>query len=1443
MSTDYTIDGYELIEQIGSGERTEVWRATQVSSGGEVALKVIPSRFVNPLTSLEQHVDQLNFIRDNQLAEAVALYDFGVSGPVIYFATELIDGQTVADWITAEGQLAVTDALNLAECVVLVLNNAWKEGALMHGSLSPDNIMIDGEGNVRIADLGLAEVVYTLSHRPQEASIFGSAHYVSPRQALGSSSLDYHADIYALGAVLWHAMTGQVPFGDLDEAEARHAHIHEHLQDPREARHGIPTEMIYLIEKMMAKELPDRFGAWDEVVEALEAVREGVLPEGLPIEAGNSTLDRITHFDNTVPMAQYIETIQAVTVRAEPKTPRERVHAVSQGAQYQRRRKQEKTEGSSKGLAIGLSAGGVALVGLIILAVAMSKKPVRPPPMTVAIPTTQYKQPLTPPGTVSTPPVAVVSSRPGSKPRPTAKPPVSKPPQLATTDRGRVSGVQPLSVAGPDIGLDKYVTRGAPKGPKATPVPPASGGPTGQPASGKEPVVMGDRVAAKKTGSAVDALAGHDPETLLWKAGRLNGLPLPGTARASEFKTVSKPEPVIFVADPSSFVQTLGTNQAVSISLKNMKAVDAVLHIALAAPVSKVNYQHAAADFEQRQIVVEWNDRVVWRRWLPAGHTVSEVFIPGAAVLGITDTLVIRNTGRDALTFDAVWINRHSPGKPLSLAVEGAYWQAPPVAQYVSSVHVRLPALPPGDTTIKLAAIKGMPTVLRPSSPLEAATAYKKLDDAERGIGMLSPAHQTADSHWRDFAMSALKRNELPVIEIDAAGDQGTWILWAQRYGGVVGHWILRGNEVEVSNAAKWIRTRVPNASVSYHVDRARFAADAVAIEHVNGLSLSRAWGKYGARTDMVPGQIRTVLWGKGYYTGGFDHWLTLLPSEGSRADVTVQRLDAWMLSDAAVQWWMAGGRHLIVSGGNRGGAFFPEGSSSPSLSWEAMKILSPVTAGRAQRVIANVVPVVGNVALADTYWVATENSDNLVSLLVVGGRRDESRDVLVAVPVPWKGATLGQLDTVQLNGRENDPSMPTSPTLKLTAVASSKDPAVPTGLVMTTLRLNSLQLLRLYPAAGPAPTVYRHITTASVEGPRVTTELVKIHDKPLPPGAFTTTAAVRSVLDPVDRLSSAVTHTTIVSKPSSIEAYKDVRGGTITCAGVTPWGKSSDQVNLWKGAVLGQPNSVRLYLNQKKLEGVERIAFWIRGVAPPAGDARVVSLTRASGSVYIGTPHVRQKVRIVRDKWSLCSIKIDDLREGSGDLPEFLAIGHDPSASQPVSVEVHGYVGLTMPEGERPPVLGYVKPLADGSGVVMALVGRAGVAGEWRYRVAKKGTFGGVKKLSVAADLVPPTKVGAKLVPPTKAGAKLVPPTKVGAATGLRTRFAVDLTSGKRTAVVDSFSISYSDSSRLIRASTQALRTRQANPSAELLNTLFPNVDWAKEHPADAVVLIKLVK
>ena len=180
----------------------------------------------------------------------------------------------------------------IAEGVALALAYAWDEARLIHGDVKPANVLIDQDGSIKIIDMGLAKVFGTNVPGSGHEMLEGTPHYVSPEQARGEPDLDCRADIYSLGAMLYHMTTGRLPFGDSAKIEVVERQISGYLPDPQQINTDLSEGIAWLIEKMMVKDRASRYPSWAAVLADMEQVQHGYLPAARAFAAGHRTLLR-----------------------------------------------------------------------------------------------------------------------------------------------------------------------------------------------------------------------------------------------------------------------------------------------------------------------------------------------------------------------------------------------------------------------------------------------------------------------------------------------------------------------------------------------------------------------------------------------------------------------------------------------------------------------------------------------------------------------------------------------------------------------------------------------------------------------------------------------------------------------------------------------------------------------------------------------------------------------------------------------------------------------------------------------------------------------------------------------------------------------------------------------------------------------------------------------
>jgi len=274
----HQIPGYKVLGKLGAGAMAVVYKAKQLSLNRTVAIKVLPRRF----TENPEYVQR--FYKEGQAAgklnhpNIVQAIDVGEAGGYHYFVMEYVEGKTIADDLVGGNVFAEQDAVEVIIQVCHALQHAHAHG-LVHRDVKPKNIMINTQGVVKLADMGLArETTDIEAAQSEEGKAYGTPYYIAPEQIRGKIDIDGRADIYGLGATFYHMVTGRVPFTGEDSAEIMKKHLREKLVPPDHINTTLSAGVSEVIEIMMAKRREDRYKNVDELLIDLEALQEGKPP-------------------------------------------------------------------------------------------------------------------------------------------------------------------------------------------------------------------------------------------------------------------------------------------------------------------------------------------------------------------------------------------------------------------------------------------------------------------------------------------------------------------------------------------------------------------------------------------------------------------------------------------------------------------------------------------------------------------------------------------------------------------------------------------------------------------------------------------------------------------------------------------------------------------------------------------------------------------------------------------------------------------------------------------------------------------------------------------------------------------------------------------------------------------------------------------------------------
>jgi predicted Ser/Thr protein kinase len=264
---------FEIKEEIGKGGMGQVYKARQISLDRDVAIKILPSNLSEVEEFRERFDVEAKAVASLMHENILQMYSKGVTDDGIhYFAMELVDGEDLADKIKRGVTFSEAEAIEISIQVCRGLEAAWKKG-IIHRDIKPSNIMVAKNGNVKIADFGLAKSLDATKKLTQTNMYMGTVAYTSPEQGEGKP-LDHRTDIYSLGIVLYQLLTGSVPFKAETPSSVIFKHVYEAPPSPRTIKPGVSPQAEAVVLKAIAKRPEDRFQNAVEFRDALEEVKK-----------------------------------------------------------------------------------------------------------------------------------------------------------------------------------------------------------------------------------------------------------------------------------------------------------------------------------------------------------------------------------------------------------------------------------------------------------------------------------------------------------------------------------------------------------------------------------------------------------------------------------------------------------------------------------------------------------------------------------------------------------------------------------------------------------------------------------------------------------------------------------------------------------------------------------------------------------------------------------------------------------------------------------------------------------------------------------------------------------------------------------------------------------------------------------------------------------------
>ncbi|HEY9778472.1 MAG TPA: protein kinase [Planktothrix sp.] len=269
-------DRYEILQRLGSGGMSIVYKARHKLLGRVVAIKLLDPLLITDLQNAKRFREEARASSLMNHTNLINIFDFGLTptgDP--YLVMDYIDGVSLSEIILHHKRVEADDVIGIFTQACEGLEHAHSKG-VVHRDIKPSNIMLMQDDHVKIIDFGIAKVFTSAPERidlTQKGEILGSPTYMSPEQCLGKE-MDARSDIYSLGVAMYEALTGQLPFFGATAVETMHMHMSASPM-PMTGRFpgiGIPGELDRIVMKMLNKDPKHRYQTAREVQQALLAV-------------------------------------------------------------------------------------------------------------------------------------------------------------------------------------------------------------------------------------------------------------------------------------------------------------------------------------------------------------------------------------------------------------------------------------------------------------------------------------------------------------------------------------------------------------------------------------------------------------------------------------------------------------------------------------------------------------------------------------------------------------------------------------------------------------------------------------------------------------------------------------------------------------------------------------------------------------------------------------------------------------------------------------------------------------------------------------------------------------------------------------------------------------------------------------------------------------------
>src|SRR5579875_849630 len=262
-----TLGQFRIVERIGAGGMATVFKAYQPNLDRYVAIKVLPAYHARDPVFVQRFVREARAVAKLAHPNIVQIHDFGEVDNITFIVMEYVDSGTLKDRLKQQQRLGVPEAVDFMIQAAEGLDCAHHNG-IVHRDVKPANMLLRKDGHLLLSDFGIAKILEGTTNLTRVGTGIGTPQYMSPEQGTGMA-VDRRSDIYSLGIVLFHCLTGQVPFTADNPLSITVKHLNDPLPVEFLRNAGVPAAIEQVIVKMTAKASQDRYQTAEELIDAL----------------------------------------------------------------------------------------------------------------------------------------------------------------------------------------------------------------------------------------------------------------------------------------------------------------------------------------------------------------------------------------------------------------------------------------------------------------------------------------------------------------------------------------------------------------------------------------------------------------------------------------------------------------------------------------------------------------------------------------------------------------------------------------------------------------------------------------------------------------------------------------------------------------------------------------------------------------------------------------------------------------------------------------------------------------------------------------------------------------------------------------------------------------------------------------------------------------------